>query len=126
MIKVAFYDTKAYDKPSFEHLAAENDIEFKFLETKLNEDTAALADGCDAVCVFVNDTVNASVIEKLYNSGVKLIANIFWIIITGLPMAIVNAVFGCLWCITIIGIPFGKQFFKIARLALAPFGAQVV
>ncbi len=74
MIKVAFYDTKAYDKPSFEHLAAENDIEFKFFETKLNEDTAALADGCDAVCVFVNDTVNASVIEKLYNSGVKLIA----------------------------------------------------
>ena len=59
-------------------------------------------------------------------SGVKLIANIFWIIITGLPMAIVNAVFGCLWCITIIGIPFGKQFFKIARLALAPFGAQIV
>ena len=73
-IKVAFYDTKAYDKPSFERFGASNGIEFRFLETKLNEDTSALADGCDAVCVFVNDEVNAKVIEKLYESGVKLIA----------------------------------------------------
>jgi uncharacterized membrane protein YccF (DUF307 family) len=33
---------------------------------------------------------------------------------------------GCLLCITIVGIPFGLQFFKIARLALFPFGARVV
>ncbi|WP_334292450.1 YccF domain-containing protein [Pseudobutyrivibrio xylanivorans] len=33
---------------------------------------------------------------------------------------------GALWCITIIGIPFGKQFFKIAGLALAPFGKDIV
>ncbi|MCR4673622.1 MAG: hypothetical protein K5675_01320, partial [Lachnospiraceae bacterium] len=37
-----------------------------------------------------------------------------------------NFLFGCLLCITVIGIPFGMQFFKIARLALAPFGASVV
>ena len=74
MIKVAFYDTKAYDKPSFEHYGSLHDIRFRFLETKLNEDTVELAKGCDAVCVFVNDTVNAVVIEKLYESGVKLIA----------------------------------------------------
>ncbi|MBR7174367.1 MAG: YccF domain-containing protein, partial [Clostridia bacterium] len=37
-----------------------------------------------------------------------------------------NAVFGLLWCITIVGIPFGKQFLKIARLALTPFGAKVM
>ena len=41
-------------------------------------------------------------------------------------MALVNLVFGFLWCVTIVGIPFGKQFFKIAKLALTPFGARVV
>ena len=51
-----------------------HDMQFRFLETKLNEDTVDLARGCDAVCVFVNDTVNAAVIEKLYEYGVKLIA----------------------------------------------------
>lgn len=74
MIKVAFYDTKPYDKPSFEELAEKNNIEFRFLETKLNADTVSLAKGCDAVCVFVNDDVNKEVIEKLYSYGVKLIA----------------------------------------------------
>ncbi len=74
MINVAFFDTKAYDKPSFEHYGSEHDMQFRFLETKLNEDTVELAKGCDAVCVFVNDTVNAAVIDRLYAMGVKLIA----------------------------------------------------
>lgn len=74
MIKVAFYDAKAYDKPSFEHYGKLHDVQFKFLETKLNEDTAELAKGCDAVCVFVNDDVTAPVIDKLYEHGVRLIA----------------------------------------------------
>ena len=74
MTKIAFYDAKAYDKPSFEHYGSVHGLEFKFLETKLNEDTVELAKGCDAVCVFVNDTVNAAVIEKLYEYGVKLVA----------------------------------------------------
>ncbi len=74
MIKVAFYDTKDYDKPSFEHYGAAHDMQFRFLETKLNEDTVELAKGCDAVCVFVNDTVNAAVIDRLHQFGVKLIA----------------------------------------------------
>ena len=74
MIKVAFYDTKEYDKPSFERYGALFDMQFRFVESKLNEDTAALAEGCDAVCVFVNDDVNAAVIDKLYRYGVKLIA----------------------------------------------------
>lgn len=74
MIKVAFYDTKAYDMPSFEFSGKMNDIQFKFLEAKLNENTAALAKGCDVVCVFVNDTVNSTVIQSLYDNGVKLIA----------------------------------------------------
>ena len=41
MIKTAFYDTKEYDKPSFEKYGQTHDIKFRFLETKLNEDTVA-------------------------------------------------------------------------------------
>ena len=74
MIKVAFYDTKIYDKPSFEQYGKLHDMQFRFLEGKLNEDTVELARDCDAVCVFVNDTVNEAVIGKLYEFGVKLIA----------------------------------------------------
>ena len=74
MIKTAFYDAKEYDKPSFEHYGNLHGIQFRFLETKLNEDTADLARGCDAVCVFVNDTVNAAVIDRLYQLGVRIIA----------------------------------------------------
>ena len=74
MIKAAFYDTKEYDKPSFEKYGQTHDIQFRFLETKLNEDTVELANGCDAVCVFVNDSVSAKVIDRLYEMGVKLIA----------------------------------------------------
>ena len=62
--------------------------------------------------------------EIEYGGGaVSMIANIFWLIFTGIPMAL--AVWGCVLCITIIGIPFGKQFFKFAKLALMPFGAVV-
>ena len=74
MIRVAFYDAKPYDKPSFERYGAQHGLHFRYLETKLNEDTAELARGCEAVCVFVNDTVNAAVIDRLYALGVKLIA----------------------------------------------------
>lgn len=56
----------------------------------------------------------------------SLLLNILWIIFSGIELAIANAVIGCILCITIIGIPFGKQFFKIARVALMPFGVKVV
>ena len=73
-MKVAFFDTKPYDTPYFEKFGKENNIKFKFFETKLNEDTAELAKGCEAACVFVNDTVNAAVIDKLCALGVKVLA----------------------------------------------------
>ena len=73
-MKVAFFDAKPYDMPSFEKFGSENGIRFKFYETKLNEDTAELAKGCEAVCVFVNDTVNAAVIDRLCELGVKTLA----------------------------------------------------
>lgn len=73
-MKYAFFDTKSYDIPSFEKYGKENNIEFKFFETKLNADTASLAEGCDGVCVFVNDTVDAEVIDRLYSVGVRAVA----------------------------------------------------
>lgn len=74
MIRIAFFDTKEYDRVSFERHADPEKFEFKFLETKLTEDTAELAKGYDVVCVFVNDTVNAAVIDKLHEDGVRMIA----------------------------------------------------
>ena len=73
-MKIAFFDTKPYDKPSFDRYGSENGVKFKYFETKLNEDTVELASGYDGVCVFVNDTVNASVIDRLCEMGVKVIA----------------------------------------------------
>lgn len=59
-------------------------------------------------------------------SGASLILNILWLIFSGLPLALGHLVSGLLLTITIIGIPFAKQSFKLARLALMPFGARVV
>ncbi len=72
-MKLAFFDTKAYDMPGFDSCAKDTGLEIKYFETRLNEDTASLAAGYDAVCVFVNDTVNAAVVDKLYGYGVKLL-----------------------------------------------------
>lgn len=52
--------------------------------------------------------------------------NILWFIFGGFISAAVYALYGLLCCLTIIGIPFGKQCFKLARLTLAPFGKDIV
>ena len=72
-MKLAFFDAKTYDMPGFDHYAAELGWEIKYFETRLNEDTAALAAGYDAVCAFVNDTLNASVVDQLCKLGVKVV-----------------------------------------------------
>ncbi len=65
--------------------------------------------------------------EVQYGGGtISLLANIVWLIVSGIPLAIGAAVNGLLLCITIIGIPFGLQCFRIAKLALMPFGATIV
>lgn len=65
--------------------------------------------------------------EVQYGGGVgSLLLNILWLIVSGILLAVESAVIGCVFCITIIGIPFGKQCFKIAKLALMPFGASIV
>lgn len=58
--------------------------------------------------------------------AVSCLLNIIWFFASGLELAIGNFIIGCILCVTIIGIPFGMQFFKIARLALFPFGARIV
>lgn len=76
-MKIAFFDTKSYDKSAFEKAATacgEKEMSIKYYETKLTEDTVDLAKGFDAVCVFVNDDVNGAVIDALCRMGVKLIA----------------------------------------------------
>ena len=72
-MKLALFDAKTYDMPGFNAYAKDTELEIKYFETRLNEDTVSLAAGYDAVCVFVNDTVNAAVVEKLYSYGIKLI-----------------------------------------------------
>ena len=73
-IKIAFFDAKEYDRQSFINSNINEEFEIKYLETRLTSDTCKLAEGCDAVCVFVNDDVNREVIDKLQAMGVKLIA----------------------------------------------------
>ena len=73
-MKIAFFDAKPYDKPSFDCYGEQYGVQFKYFETKLNEDTVELAKGFDGVCVFVNDTVNAAVIDRLCEFGVKMVA----------------------------------------------------
>ena len=55
----------------------------------------------------------------------KTIGNILWFLLTGLWTGLAYAILGLIWCITIIGIPFGKQCFKLSRLAFWPFGTVV-
>lgn len=55
----------------------------------------------------------------------SLILNIIWWFFGGIELAVAHALWGAVLCITIIGIPFGKQFFKLAKLSLLPFGARV-
>ncbi len=75
-IKIAFFDTRPYDIKSFEEVnkKSKNNFKIKFYSEKLTEDTVTLAKGADAVCVFVNDTVSSSVIDKLVEFNVKLVA----------------------------------------------------
>lgn len=70
-MKIVFYGTKPYDKIWFEKMAVDYGYELHFVEESCNEETVKLADGCDAVCVFVNDDMNKNIIDALYEMGVK-------------------------------------------------------
>ena len=65
--------------------------------------------------------------EVIYGGGgFSFLVNLIWIVFFGLEMAIGYVILGCLWCVTILGIPIGKQCFKMAKLSLMPFGAAVI
>jgi uncharacterized membrane protein YccF (DUF307 family) len=55
-----------------------------------------------------------------------ILMNILWLLCGGLWIALTHAIFGALLCITIIGIPFGLQHFKLTAIALSPFGRDIV
>ncbi len=71
-MKIAFFSAKSYDKEFFDRFRNNNEI--VYWEVSLNEQTLALAKGCNAICVFVNDSLNATVLQQLHELGIKLIA----------------------------------------------------
>ncbi len=73
MTKIAFYDTHSYDREAFTKENESFGFEIEFFDFKLNEKTALTSSGFDGVCVFVNDIVNAQVIDSLKKNGVKMI-----------------------------------------------------
>ncbi len=78
-IRIAFFDTKSYDREYFERARESGDFggldfEYDFFEVKLDQATASLAEGHEVVCAFVNDHVDRAVVERLEAAGVKLIA----------------------------------------------------
>ncbi len=73
MKKIAFFDTKPYDKMWFDKLN-NKEYEFKYFENKLNEDTAYMAAGCNGAVAFVNDEINIHVIDTFYKNSINVIA----------------------------------------------------
>lgn len=73
-VEIAFFDAKPYERESFSPVAAERGITIRYFETRLTPETATLARGSEAACTFVNDTVDAAVIDALRQNGVDLLA----------------------------------------------------
>lgn len=70
-MKIAFYSTKPYDRIWFEPLSQKYEMTISFLESPCVEASISLADGHDAICIFVNDHVTASMIDRLAAMGIK-------------------------------------------------------
>ncbi len=73
-MKIAFFNAKPYDRRFFEEANQSFEHEVHFLEPRLDETTAGLAQGFEAVCVFVNDVLNEKTISRLAELGVRMIA----------------------------------------------------
>lgn len=72
-MKIAFYDSKPYDRVWFDAYAPEYGYTIKYIESRLSLETVVLAKNCDAVCIFVNDSVTKDVVDELDVLGVKVI-----------------------------------------------------
>ncbi len=74
MIKIAFFDTKEYDRKLFDEYNKNYGYEITYLESRLNSETAPLAKGYDVVCIFVSDVADEKALKILKECGVKLVA----------------------------------------------------
>ena len=74
MNTVAFYDTKPYDREYFERADGAGRLRWQFHEFRLTSETAASVNGAQAVCVFVNDRLDAPCLQQLHQAGVRLVA----------------------------------------------------
>lgn len=73
-MKILFYDTKKYDKESFEKIMPKyKDIEIEFTESDIDEQTARYSQGFDAICAFVSSDLSKKVIQVLAKNNIKLI-----------------------------------------------------
>ncbi len=82
---------------------------------------------CFKLAGFIIMPFGLKVVNDSSNSGcLATLANIVWIICGGLASAIIHVLMGVLLSITIIGIPWGRQHFKLVELSLMPFGKRVV
>ncbi len=72
-MKIAFYGTKPYDRIWFEPMGKEYGFDIHFIEATCNQETIFMAKGYDAICIFVNDHVDAGMIDVLYEMNVKAI-----------------------------------------------------
>ena len=67
-----------------------------------------------------------TVVHNRASGCLYIFMNVFWILTGGIWISLSHLLFGCLLCITVIGIPFGIQHFKLAGVALTPFGRDIV
>lgn len=74
MINVAFFSAKNYDELSFNRFIDSEQLTFHFHDFRLTRKTAQMAQGCAVVCAFVNDELDAKVLQTLYQGGTRLIA----------------------------------------------------
>lgn len=79
----------------------------------------------DIVQNYVQDHVQNGAQMRAMGDTMSLLGNIIWILFGGIFTAIYWFFVGCLFCLTIVGIPLGRQAFKMAKLSLLPFGARV-
>lgn len=73
-MKIAFFDTKPYDREIFDQVNQQFKYEFKYFKNHLSPDSTIMAQGYDVACVFVNDLVSEEVVSKLYEGGTRMIA----------------------------------------------------
>ena len=73
-LKVAFFDAKQYDKDFFNEANKKYGYDIRYFQSRLSENNVIVTKDSDAVCAFVNDTIDKKVADELYNNGITLIA----------------------------------------------------